>query len=366
MSARTRFIAQPKDKDSSKADGGGTDAPPRPRTDVSPTVPTDVRAPLNDSSNTPRLSHQSLHADDQAANISMTKNPTGTGNGPTSRGIDKPLNIANLRTSAKNKKAGDTTSNHTKKPRGSAADRLKVSEPLSRVGSPKAFMSGRRIENAQTAPSSFMLNPTDGSTFNAHNDTEMSQARAQARSDTETQMRLSAGNVHNLQTSRLPVPSPRRGIDSLASSTSTLYAPLSPTSNMAQNRNLEPARRELFPLRSGNHIDTAHIRSSLSPPPPGQRHPGSDQIFDMQIPLEHPISGKEGTPINIDAFEGLDNVNMDQHNQGRLRRTTKRIGQQTFEEDVEYARLGKRMRTDEATKEVENFLCDYDVWLIAL
>ena len=92
MSARTRFIAQPKDKDSSKADGGGTDAPPRPRTDVSPTVPTDVRAPLNDSSNTPRLSHQSLHADDQAANISMTKNPTGAGNGQTTRGIDKPLN----------------------------------------------------------------------------------------------------------------------------------------------------------------------------------------------------------------------------------------------------------------------------------
>lgn len=341
MSARAPFLFG-KEKETSANDGGGDNTNPRIRTDVQPGAPA-VRTPLNDASNSPRPGRQNDTTTTFTAN-----DPLNTKSASTIRPIGKLLNISTLKGN-KVKKPGDAPVNQTKKPRTMSV--VKEIGSTAHTGSLNSPMSHRNDAASQdSAPFPSMPNATEMSSLDAHGDSRLTHARLQSLTRSAFQAHTPAGNLRNkqeLRNSRVPIATPRRGNESLASSTSTLHSPPSPTSGL----NLDPSEREVFPLTVGKQMNAAHIRSSLSPRASKQRQSGNDHIYDIQIPLDQPISGKELTPIDVDDIDAMDNAS-DQGGQKYLRRATKRIGQAYEDEEFVYPGEGKRMKMDTQANEV--------------
>lgn len=341
MSARAPFLFGNKEKETSANDGGGDNTNPRIRTDVQPSAPL-VRAPLNDASNSPRPGRQNDLTTTFPAN-----DPANAKSASTARPFGRLLNVSTLKGN-KGKKLGDAPVNQTKKLRTMAV--VKESGSTAHTGFPNSPMSHRNDAADQNSAPPFMSNATEMSSLDAHGGSRLTHARVQSLSGIAFQAQTPAGNLRNkqdLRNSRVPIATPRRGNESLASSTSTLHSPPSPTSGL----NLDPSEREVFPLTVGKQINAAHIRSSLSPRASKQRQSGDDHIYDIQIPLDQPLSGKELTPIDVDDIDAMDNAS-DQGGQKYLRRATKRIGQAYEDEEFVYPGEGKRRKMDTQANEV--------------
>ncbi|KAL5526564.1 hypothetical protein ACEPAF_8288 [Sanghuangporus sanghuang] len=337
MSARTKFVPGGKSAIGQSEDNITIESGIQPSSDNH-----DASA-LKDASNSPRPGRKAMcgnapnniknNTDVDTINTASMQPPTSA---LTMAGTNKPLNTAYLIGSKANKSSG--TPNPKKKERNISIDRLKENDPVSRSRSPKPIpMSARQIQNSGP-PEHYLFNPanapllTDG------------QGVASLPNQRQTS-RLSDGpNAHmpadGQRASRSPVNLTR---NSFAASGRTLMNSFSPSSTRSYNESLEPAKREVFPMRpaTDESIEETHTFNSLSPPEPAHRFFPEKRSYDYQA------------PINLDEPDAeVDGPAMRKQDQRVLRRTTKRIGHDGIEDEAMNMREGKRTKLDMHSKEV--------------
>ncbi|EJD06556.1 uncharacterized protein FOMMEDRAFT_165323 [Fomitiporia mediterranea MF3/22] len=347
MSARQRFVAsgKPSSKQPSEADGNehtpASGAPAGPgKRDSNP------GPPLKDASNSPRPGGRALQ---NTAQADKNKNETHIVTGSVPQALstpmtlsvpDKPLNISNL-TRPKARKAGDGTGTPSlnKKDKRLAVDRLKENDPISKIGSPRLrpMSPGRRPQNS-CPPSSYLFNPPNAGLL--ANDRLISpESRLGPPAHLQDGSTPHAAD-NNQRYSRTHHPNN-------AASGLTPTSTFSPPIRRSYSGNLEPARSEVYPMRTGQDVpsEMTHTFSSLSPPAPAQRSVHEEHVYDYQ------------EPINVDRHEGIDNPGP-QAMEHRLRRTTKRIGQQEDDDEALHGREGKRTKIDMHREEAREIIVE--------
>ncbi|KAL5486014.1 hypothetical protein ACEPAI_7058 [Sanghuangporus weigelae] len=337
MSARMKFVPGGKSPIGQSGDNVTTES------GIQPSSDNHDSSALKDASNSPRPGRKAMRGN-TPNNI---KNSTGAdtintasiqppASALTMAGANNPLNTAYLIGSKANKSGG--TPNQNKKERNISIDRLKENDPLSRIRSPKPIpMSARQLQNSGP-PVHYLFNPANAPLLT--DDQGVASLPNQRQPS-----RLSDGPrahmpVDGQRTSHSPVNLTR---NSFATSGHTLMNSFSPSSTRSYNESLEPAKREVFPMRPATEesIEEMHTFNSLSPPEPAQRFFPEKRAYDYQAPINPDEPDAE---VDVSAMRKQD--------QRVLRRTTKRIGRDGIEDEAMNMREGKRTKLDMHSKEV--------------
>ncbi|KAH8118031.1 hypothetical protein DFH11DRAFT_1541281 [Phellopilus nigrolimitatus] len=355
MSARQRFVANAKTASNQLAQDEANnidDLATRAPSTTDNSHGGSAGSALKDASNSPRPARRNARDGVQTHknNGADKESVDAPGNNGSSlvASIDKPLNIGSLtRPKAKKAGTGEATPNHNKKRiSNSSVDKLKENDPIARAGSPRTLpMSPSRFAHGSAAQSPFLFSSANASILSENLPLSPNSAQEQSSLSASVSAAHTSIDHQRAQYSRIPMPSAGTA-EAFAASGRALMGPLSPSAPRKYREALDPAKREIFPMRADGPglKPTKLIRTteSPSPPPPEQQHLGEERIYDFQV------------PINVDAYD-VTSPDGHAHDHRFLRRTTKRIGQHGADENDQnttYDREVKRAKTGMHTKEV--------------
>ncbi|KAL5504145.1 hypothetical protein ACEPAH_8218 [Sanghuangporus vaninii] len=346
MSARTKFVPGGKSAIGQSEDNVTTES------GIQPSSDNHDSSALKDASNSPRPGRKAMRGN-APNNI---KNNTSTGadtsntaslqppiSALTMAGTNIPLNTAYLIGSKANKSSG--TPNPKKKERNISIDRLKENDPISRSRSPRPIpMSARQVQNPGP-PVHYLFNPANAPLLTDDQGIASFPNQRQVSHPSDSPSAHMPADAQ--KPSRSPVNLTR---NSFAASGHTLMNSFSPSSTRSYNESLEPAKREVFPMRPATNesMEETHTFNSLSPPEPVQRFFPEKRSYDYQA------------PISLDEPDAeIDGPAMRKQDQRVLRRTTKRIGHDGIEDEAMNMREGKRTKLEMHSQEHVDLTYDH-------